>query len=81
MHESHRSKLNSQRNARNQDGSTDSDDSYYNELERLKAANPQPKPNLGKPSFKLTLGGLGLSSLVKEGGKTQEELDVDQIVA
>jgi hypothetical protein len=49
VHQSHRSKLNSQRNALNQDGSSDSDDSYYTELERLKAANPQPKPNPGKP--------------------------------
>jgi hypothetical protein len=27
--------------------------------------------------FKLQLGGLGLSTLAKENGKTQEELDVE----
>ena len=27
--------------------------------------------------FKLQLGGLGLSTLVKENGKTQEEIDVE----
>jgi len=31
-------------------------------------------------SFKLSLGGLGFSTLVKENGKTQEEMDVDRTV-
>lgn len=28
----------------------------------------------------LKIGGLGMSTLVKEGGKTQEELDVENLV-
>lgn len=56
-----------------------SDESYYRELEKIKAqAPPPPKQNpLGKIGFKLQLGGLGLSTLAKENGKTQEELDVE----
>lgn len=41
---------------------------------------PPPKTALSKHGFKLSLGGLGLSTLVKENGKTQEELDVDATV-
>ena len=36
----------------------------------------QKKPLI--PSLKV--GGLGISTLVKEGGKTQEELDVENLV-
>ena len=56
-----------------------SDESYYRELEKIKAqAPPPPKQNpLGKMGFKLQLGGLGLSTLAKENGKTQEEIDVE----
>ena len=56
-----------------------SDESYYKELEKIKAqAPPPPKQNpLTKMGFKLQLGGLGLSTLVKENGKTQEEIDVE----
>ena len=41
---------------------------------------PPPKTALSQPGFNLSLGGLGLSTLVKENGKTQEELDVDATV-
>lgn len=49
-----------------------SDESYYKELEKLKAtAPPPPKQNpTTKLGFKLQLNGLGLSTLVKENGKT-----------
>lgn len=49
-----------------------SDESYYRELEKIKAqAPPPPKQNpLSKMGFKLQLGGLGLSTLAKENGKT-----------
>jgi len=44
-----------------------SDESYYKELEKIKAQQPPPpsKPNpISKMGFKLQLGGLGLSTLV-----------------
>lgn len=43
------------------------------------APPPSQKSTLqmGKMGFKLQLGGLGLSTLMKENGKTQEELDVE----
>lgn len=61
------------------EGSSSSDESYYRELEKIKLqAPPPPKQNpLPKMGFKLQLGGLGLSSLIKENGKTQEEMDVE----
>lgn len=57
------------------DGDSSSDEEYYQELEKIKELQKQQTPV--KPTFSLKLGGLGLSTLIKANGKTQEELDVD----
>ena len=63
------------------DSNISSDEEYYRELEKIKSNQQQQPPPPQKPAFKLSLGGLGFSNLVKENGKTQEELDVDAQVA
>jgi hypothetical protein len=41
----------------------------------------QPQVKKGPPMIpSLKVGGLGLSTLIKDNGKTQEEMDVDQQV-
>lgn len=47
----------------------------------LFAPGPDQQPKaVKKPSFNLKIGNLGLSTLKQEDGKTQEELDVEQLV-
>ena len=76
----------------NNDGEgSDSDESYYAELERIKqqqaeeqkANNPVPALNAQNRRFvpKIAVKNLGFSTLMKEGqAKTQEELDVENCV-